>query len=341
METSKLRSRPKMSWTGKLLLSAAVEASLLSLGAAPAHAGVNIPITDFQGAWVATTSYTAGVVVTYAGSSYIALIASIGAKPTTNTAEWGLLDAHGATGATGPAGATGPTGPTGPAGATGPAGIPGPAGATGATGPTGPRGAMGVKGAAGPAGPTGPTGATGATGAQGSPGPAGPAGATGSTGPQGPAGISIGYMAQSQTPIANLGTGTLIVETAPVTVAGQYYFSASAFVMVDAHDVGVECYVSYSARGASSDGNFGVVINSSGVSTYGTGVIFDSWLLLPGDTGQLYCSSAVSDSASEVELSSLSMTLINTSTPMLPAEVTAVNDRPEVKPRTFGIPKKP
>lgn len=115
----------------------------------------------YRNAWSAATGYNAGDVVSYSGTSYVALAGSLGQQPDTFTASWGVLSAKGATGVTGPTGATGATGTTGATGATG-------AGVTGATGPTGAAsnvaGPTGATGVTGPTGPTGPTGATGASG---------------------------------------------------------------------------------------------------------------------------------------------------------------------------------
>ena len=125
----------------------------------------------YQGAWSSETAYTAGNVVYYNGSSYMATQDGANQQPNTNPSSWSPLAQKGATGPTGPAGEAGSMGPAGPTGATG---LTGPTGATGATGPAGPTGATG------PTGLTGPTGATG---------PAGPTGLTGATGPAGPVGM--------------------------------------------------------------------------------------------------------------------------------------------------------
>jgi hypothetical protein len=82
---------------------------------APAAAATNVAFTNFQGAWVATATYTPGDVVTSAGASYICIQTNTHVAPT-RTAYWKILDAAGATGATGPAGPAGAAGPQGPAG---------------------------------------------------------------------------------------------------------------------------------------------------------------------------------------------------------------------------------
>jgi Collagen triple helix repeat (20 copies) len=161
-------------------LRAAFFTAVLTAGVSTA-ATVNVPVTNFQGAWATTVAYTAGDVVTYQGASYICIVANAHDAPLTHPNFWKILDAAGATGAAGPAGPPGAAGSPGPAG---PAGTPGPIGLTGPTGSTGPAGPTGVQGA------TGPIGSTGATGAQ------GPAGPTGPQGPPGP-GLQVGSVTGS------------------------------------------------------------------------------------------------------------------------------------------------
>jgi hypothetical protein len=136
-----------------------------------AVAATSVSITNFRGAWVSTASYVAGAVVTFNGASYLCLVRNTNVQPNTNTGDWAILDAPGATGPAGSAGATGPAGPTGAAGAQGPSGPVGPIGPMGAVGATGSTGPTGPAGQQGPAGPPGATGATGAQGLQGPPGP--------------------------------------------------------------------------------------------------------------------------------------------------------------------------
>ena len=144
----------------RILVVTAVGMSLNTLGASPAQA-TNVAIKNFQGVWSSATTYTAGAVVTFNNASYIALVGSHGAKPSTAPADWAILDAPGATGA---------TGATGPKGATGATGAKGATGATGATGVQGPQG-FGVQGVTGATGSTGATGATGTPGLVASPPP--------------------------------------------------------------------------------------------------------------------------------------------------------------------------
>ena len=118
-------------------------------------AGAQGPPVSFAGGWSATRSYSLGDAVSYAGSSYIALVANAGREPDLSPIYWGVLAA---TGASGPAGATGSQGLQGPSG------YPGPTGATGQTGANGPQGLAGPVGATGPAGPQGVAGPQGAAG---------------------------------------------------------------------------------------------------------------------------------------------------------------------------------
>jgi hypothetical protein len=167
------------------------------------------------GAWSATTNYTAGDGVSYAGSSYIATGTTITVAPP--SAPWSLLAAEGATGATG---VTGSTGTTGSNGATGVTGVVGATGVTGATGDTGSSGLAGVKGATGATGATGVSGLDGAKGVTGSTGLAGATGATGSTGATGATGAT-GLAG------ATGATGTTGVTGATGTFSGTFSGAAS------------------------------------------------------------------------------------------------------------------
>jgi len=288
-------------------LSIAVGISLQSAHPMQADAAVNVPIADFQGGWAATTNYAAGAVVTYMGSSYVALKASRNAKPTASAADWDVLDAPGA------------PGPQGPVGPIGPAGI------------AGAKGATGSAGAAGPAGPTGAAGAKGATGST------GPAGATGAIGPQGPAGATFGYETQSEEAYTNLGPypGTLILQTDPVTTAGVYYYNATAVAFVDINDLDVDCYVSYSGRGAVADGIYGAIYNyfftADGPTLAGSVAVTDFWTLSAGDSAQLYCYSDDDIAASSISSPSLTIMLVNSPNGQMTA-----NSRPEIRPRVVG-----
>ncbi|WP_216843044.1 DNRLRE domain-containing protein [Granulicella sp. S190] len=117
--------------------------------------------------WNNATAYVTNDSVTFNGTTYIALNASINQQPDLNPSIWGVIAAAGV------AGATGPQGPIGLTGATGSQGTTGPAGPIGSTGPQGPIGVTGATGSQGPIGPAGPTGATGAQGATGVAGPTG------------------------------------------------------------------------------------------------------------------------------------------------------------------------
>ena len=155
---------------------------------APARADappVLVPIISFAGNWVSTETYGPGIVVRYHGQTYLSLRRSRYVAPSSNTADWAVLDSQGAAGPPGPAGAAGPSGPPGPqgaAGAAGPNGLSGPPGAAGAPGATGPKGPQGPMGPPGPIGPAGAAGVSGVVGPRGPTGPAGPPGPPGITG---------------------------------------------------------------------------------------------------------------------------------------------------------------
>jgi hypothetical protein len=195
-----------MGASSRRLASLAARAVLLVIGlstlAGTAHAATIVSITNYRGAWVSTGLYGAGAVVTFNGASYICLVANTGVAPNTNTGDWAILDAPGATGATGPTGPQGAPGPTGPAGPAGPNGASGAPGAIGPAGPAGPAGAAGA---------TGPAGASGAPGATGAAGPQGPAGPVGATGPQGPTGLA-----------GSAGVACPNGNTTPTTSGGPY-----------------------------------------------------------------------------------------------------------------------
>ncbi len=159
-----------------------------------------------RGPWFATASYRTADVVSYFGSSYIAMAAPpVGTKPTSTT-YWRLVASRGAIGLRGLPGPQGLVGAVGAIGATGPQGLQGQVGAIGATGPQGVPGADGAAGVIGPQGPPGVNGAAGATGPQGLPGVDGAAGATGPQGVQGPVGAAGATGPQgSQGPVGATG----------------------------------------------------------------------------------------------------------------------------------------
>ncbi|MGC1157691.1 MAG: hypothetical protein WA891_07870, partial [Acidobacteriaceae bacterium] len=109
---------------------------------APGPAGANGTSFIFLDAYNPDATYAANDVVTYNGSSYIAILAN-GPNPSGPTPDknpvWSVM----AAGGTGPAGPQGPMGPVGPTGLTGPAGATGPTGPTGLQGPTGVGGVLG------------------------------------------------------------------------------------------------------------------------------------------------------------------------------------------------------
>ncbi|HEY6491384.1 MAG TPA: IPT/TIG domain-containing protein [Terracidiphilus sp.] len=109
---------------------------------APGPAGTNGTSFIFLDAYNPYATYAADNVVTYNGSSYIAIVPN-GPNPNGPTPDqnpsWSLMAAGGAIGATGP---QGPQGAPGPEGITGVMGNPGPAGPVGPTGPQGPTGGV-------------------------------------------------------------------------------------------------------------------------------------------------------------------------------------------------------
>jgi hypothetical protein len=109
---------------------------------APGPAGTSGTSFIFLDAYNPYATYAADNVVTYNGSSYIAIVPN-GPNPSGPTPDqnpsWSLMAAAGAAG---PAGAVGPSGPVGEQGLTGVMGNPGPAGPAGPAGPQGPIGGV-------------------------------------------------------------------------------------------------------------------------------------------------------------------------------------------------------
>jgi hypothetical protein len=109
---------------------------------APGPAGANGTSFIFLDTYNPYATYAANNVVTYNGSSYIAILPN-GPNPSGPTPDkdpsWGVMAAGGTVGATGPAGPQGPAGPMGPMGLLG---NPGPTGPTGPQGPAGPAGGV-------------------------------------------------------------------------------------------------------------------------------------------------------------------------------------------------------
>jgi Collagen triple helix repeat (20 copies) len=80
-------------------------------------AGPQGPPVSFQGTWLVGSSYGAGSVVAFGGSSYVALTANVGREPDVSPTFWALLSQAGIPGT------PGATGPQGPAGAPGTVGV--------------------------------------------------------------------------------------------------------------------------------------------------------------------------------------------------------------------------
>lgn len=109
---------------------------------APGPAGANGIGFTFLNAFDPYATYALNSVVSYNGSSYVAIVPN-GPSPTGPTPDqspsWSLMASAGAAGATGPQGAQGPLGPEGVPGVMG---NPGPAGPQGSPGPQGPAGGV-------------------------------------------------------------------------------------------------------------------------------------------------------------------------------------------------------
>lgn len=109
---------------------------------APGPAGANGIGFTFLNGYDPYATYALNNVVTYNGSSYVAIVPNgpspSGPAPDQNPS-WSIMAAAGATG---PAGAAGPAGPQGPMGMTGVMGNPGPAGPAGPAGPQGTTGGV-------------------------------------------------------------------------------------------------------------------------------------------------------------------------------------------------------
>jgi len=118
---------------------------------------------NFRNAFSLSATYAVNDVVTYNGSTYVAIVANgpNTQTPDQNPTDWSVMALEGATGPQGATGATGPMGLTGATGATGPQG---PVGLTGATGATGGQGPQGLTGPQGPQGSTGAQGVAGTNG---------------------------------------------------------------------------------------------------------------------------------------------------------------------------------
>jgi len=89
-------------------------------------AGTNGTGFDFRNAFDASASYAIDDVVTFNGSSYVAIAANAGPSnptPDVNPGAWSVMALEGATGGVGATGPSGPAGPTGATGAAGQAGI--------------------------------------------------------------------------------------------------------------------------------------------------------------------------------------------------------------------------
>lgn len=115
----------------------------------------------YLGAYSTTTAYVPTDVVTYNGSSYVAVANSTNVSPVgaaASAADWNVLALAGSSG---PAGSAGPQGLQGPQGVQGFTGVQGPQGVAGLKGEPGSTGLQGVVGPTGPIGVQGPQGVPG------------------------------------------------------------------------------------------------------------------------------------------------------------------------------------
>lgn len=182
-----------------------VASTTATLGLRDVQMGMYVISEFWRGAWTVGTPYYPNDLVSYGGSTWIAVTGSTGVTPGTDGGvNWGVFAAAGTGGSGGGSTNTIWNGTTAPGSGLGANGdfyldtastcLYGPkasgawpgfctplVGATGATGPQGPAGATGPTGATGATGAQGPTGSTGPTGATGAQGPAGAAGTNGNT----------------------------------------------------------------------------------------------------------------------------------------------------------------
>ena len=211
----------------------------------------------YRGTYGSTTTYAAGDVVAYGGTTWLSILGGTGHQPDVSALYWYLLSSGGA-------GSTGPTGPTGP---------------TGATGTTGTSGTNGTNGANGATGATGPTGPTGSSGSNGAPGATGPTGATGATGPTGSANTRVTFTnATSVTLTHNANSFAVIPDcqddsTPPVRVWGvPEYTNANTVTMKFAVSQSGSCVVNTSGGG---EGGGGLSTVYTGTGLAGDGTLLD------------------------------------------------------------------
>ena len=58
-------------------------------------AATSVAFTNFRAAWVSTTAYGAGAVVTYNGASYFCLVGNTNVNPSSSATDWAILVAPG------------------------------------------------------------------------------------------------------------------------------------------------------------------------------------------------------------------------------------------------------
>jgi|HubBroStandDraft_4_1064222.scaffolds.fasta_scaffold386369_2 hypothetical protein len=76
-------------------LGAFLMATFLAAALSAPAAATDVAFTDFEGAWVATTTYKPGAVVIFDGSSYVCITQNIHIRPPGHTHDWAILGTSG------------------------------------------------------------------------------------------------------------------------------------------------------------------------------------------------------------------------------------------------------
>ena len=115
-------------------------------------------IQSFRGLWSGASNYAIGDIISFGGSTYIALSTNSNLQPDSNPAAWTVFAQNGTQGVKGDTGDTGPQGLKGDKGDNGNTGMQGLKGDKGDMGSAGSQGVKGDKGDTGATGSQGPTG---------------------------------------------------------------------------------------------------------------------------------------------------------------------------------------
>jgi hypothetical protein len=137
------------------------------------------------GEWDNTTNYLANDMVSYNGSSYIAIQDNINKIPSIEVSYWLLQSLAGSNGTSGTSGTDGTSGTSGSSGSDGTSGTSGSSGTDGTSGTSGSSGTNGTSGTSGSSGSSGTSGSSGSSGTSGSSGSSGTSGSSGSSGTSG------------------------------------------------------------------------------------------------------------------------------------------------------------